>query len=240
MNGAEHDWGAWFAGPALREEAAPVRALLTRAEVVRQALLLLDEAGFDGLTMRRLAGRLGVKAASLYYHVRNKDEVLALLADAICSEIGGPDPDRSWRENLELMAAEYRRVLLSHRDAARVLAATPPVGPDRLRTIEQALEVLCSAGFPDEAAADAAFIFNSYVVGFALDESLGWSEGGPPAGDFREQAKQWYKSLPAARFPRLVALADHLFDPTPDRRFEFGLTALLDGLEAQLSRAGRG
>src|SRR4030081_2870696 len=97
------------------DESQDARPPLDRAHVVRVALQLLDEEGLDGLSMRRLAQRLGVTAASLYWHVRDKDELLALLAEAISAEVRLPDPTRPWRQELETMASSYRRVLLGHR-----------------------------------------------------------------------------------------------------------------------------
>src|SRR5260370_41392751 len=97
---------------------------LDRAQVVRAALALLDEVGLDDLTMRRLAERLGIKAASLYRHVRDKNELLAMLGDAISAEIPLPSQELPWREALARAARDYRRALLAHRDGARVLVAT--------------------------------------------------------------------------------------------------------------------
>ncbi len=57
---------------------------------------LLDEAGFDGLTMRGLAQKLGIKAASLYWHVRDKQELLGLLAEEICAPMREPDHALPW------------------------------------------------------------------------------------------------------------------------------------------------
>src|ERR687884_114906 len=94
-------------------EPAPKRPSIDRERLVREALALLDAAGFDALTMRRLAERLGVQAASLYNHVRDKHELLALLADAICGEVREPDPRRPWREQLEAVAWGYPRGLLA-------------------------------------------------------------------------------------------------------------------------------
>src|SRR3982074_1023831 len=93
------------------------RQPLDQAQVVRAALVLLDEVGLDDLTMRRLAERLGVKAASLYRHVRNKDELLALLGDEISGEISIVPSTGTWREQLIEMARRVRRGLLVHRDA---------------------------------------------------------------------------------------------------------------------------
>src|ERR1043165_1722223 len=99
------------------------RRVLDQAQVVQAALALLDDVGLDELTMRRLADRLGVKAASLYRHVRDKDELLVLLRDAIAAEIPPPSGRGPWREQLTEIARNVRRGLLAHRDAARVLAA---------------------------------------------------------------------------------------------------------------------
>jgi TetR/AcrR family tetracycline transcriptional repressor len=213
--------------------------VVNRERVVGEALKLLDEVGFDGLTMRRLADALGLQAASLYNHVRDKDELLTLIADEICKEIPELDPRKPWRRQLEWAARECRRVLLGHRDAARVLAATLPIGPNRLRTIEQVLEIFCAAGFSGRDATNAAFVFNTYVVGFILGETQALPGGGPPPQELLEQGKRAFKALPKDRYPRLVALADYLFESSQDRRFEFGLHALLDGLELRPRRRAK-
>jgi len=219
-------------------EKDPGRRQLTREELVRKSLEVLDEEGFDGLTMRRLAERLGVKAASLYNHVSDKGELLALMADAICAEIPDLDRSRPWREQAETMAVQVRRALMAHRDGARLLAASPPMGPHRLRLIEQVLQVLASAGFSPAKIADASFVMNSYVVGFVLDETLGSSRDPTMARRMLEEGRRWFKSLPRQEYPTLVALADELIDAPPDRRFELGLRALLDGFELRLPKKG--
>ncbi len=227
-----------FPGVAAWSEKDPGRRQLTREELVRKSLEVLDEEGFDGLTMRRLAERLGVKAASLYNHVSDKGELLALMADAICAEIPDLDRSRPWREQAETMAVQVRRALMAHRDGARLLAATPPMGPHRLRLIEQVLQVLASAGFSPAKIADASFVMNSYVVGFVLDETLGSSRDPTMARRMLEEGRRWFKSLPRQEYPTLVALADELIDAPPDRRFELGLRALLDGFELRLPKKG--
>ncbi len=208
----------------------PRRSPLDRAQLVHAALALLDALGYDGLTMRRLAERLGVQAASLYNHVRDKQQLLTLLADAICDEVPCLDPNRPWREQLEQAARDLRRVLLSHRDAARVMMATPPVGPNRLRTIEQVLAVLRAAGFADRDVADAGWVLNTYVTGFVFDEVQQSTPAGP---ETRAQIEQLFRSLPVDRYPTLAALAALLTDPDMSQRFEYGLQLMLDGLEAR-------
>src|SRR5262245_63507445 len=97
----------------------------------------MDEVGFDGLTMRSLAERLHVTPGSLYRHVRDKDELLILLADEISAEVPFLQVDLPWEVAMREMARATRRVLLAHHDAARVLASIPPAGPRRLRHIDR-------------------------------------------------------------------------------------------------------
>jgi TetR/AcrR family tetracycline transcriptional repressor len=164
----------------MAENAAPgSRVGLDRERVVRVALALLDEVGLDELSMRRLAERLGVTAPALYWYVHDKNELLGLLADAISAEMPLPDPDRSWRAELEALARGALRVARAHRDAARILVATLPTGPHRLQAIDALLGLLLRAGFAPADAADVASVLNVYGVGFMLDEALG---PGPQSG----------------------------------------------------------
>jgi AcrR family transcriptional regulator len=211
-----------------------VRAPISREQIVHQALALLDDVGFDGLTMRKLGERLGIQAASLYNHVHDKQELLALLADAICGEFRVPESVHGWRAGLEALGWEYRRVLLAHRDAARVLASTPPVGPRRWALMEQLLSVLRMGGFSDVDIVDASWMCNSFVVGFVLDETQG-APGGEQDEQVWAQVGQWFRSLPAERYPVLVSLAGQMVEGDVKRRFGFGLRVLLDGLEARLN-----
>jgi AcrR family transcriptional regulator len=222
-------------------QAPAPRQFLTREQIVREALRLLDDVGFDGLTTRRLAERLGIQSASLYNHMRDKHELLTLLANAICQEVSPPPANTPWRAQLESIGRDYRRVLLRHRDAARVLLATLPLGPDRLLLIERVLAVLRSAGFSPTQAADAANVFNTFVTGFVQDETRAvprTEQLNLSLDQLNEKVRQSFKLLPPDRYPSLVALADELVDTDMDRQFTFGLTALLSGLEAARAASG--
>ena len=221
--------GAW-------SDRKPTRPRVTRDQVVRHAIEVLDAEGFDRLTMRRLADRMGIRAASLYNHVRDKNELLALVGDALCERISELDPARPWRDRLETMALEFRRVLKAHRDGARVLAATPPLGPNRLRLVDQVLHALETAGFSAAETADASIVLNSFIVGFALDEVHGDTSDARSSRRARGDVRRWFKSLSRQQYPTLVRLADQLVEAPTERRFELGLRALLDGLERRLPK----
>ena len=211
------------------------RQVLDQAQVVNAALALLDEVGLDELTMRRVAERLNVKAASLYRHVHNKEELLALLGDEISAEIPLPRADGNWRDQLTEAAWNARRGLLAHRDAARVLASTPPAGPRRLRHIEAVLGILRAAGLKDRDAARAAYHLNNLVTEFVADEgrfAAYTAAAGSSRGEVLREMRRQFKSLPKDEYPSIVALANHLAEDAGDALFQFGLDMCLRGIEA--------
>jgi len=226
--------------PFRKREARRKRPTLDQAQVVRAALALLDEVGLDELTMRRLADWLDVKAASLYRHVRNKDELLALLGDEISAEIPLPRSSGNWRDQLIESAWNVRRGLLAHRDAARVLASTPPAGPRRLRHIEAVLRILRDAGLKPHDAARAAYHLNNLVTEFAADEGRFASYAASVPGSSRRkilaEVRRQFKSLPVDQYPTLVALADHLTEDAQDELFQFGIDLCLRSIDALVKR----
>jgi AcrR family transcriptional regulator len=219
--------------PFRKTERRRKRRPLDQAQVVRAALALLDEVGLDELTMRRLAERLGVKAASLYRHVQNKDELLALLGDEISAEIPFAADEGTWQEQLTEMAWNERRGLLAHRDAARVLANTPPVGPRRLRHIEAVLRVVRTSGLSDRDTARAAYHLNNFVTEFAADEARFTAFArGSTRRTLLAEARRQFKALSRDEYPTVVALADHLTEDAQDALFQFGVDMCLRGIEA--------
>jgi AcrR family transcriptional regulator len=208
------------------------RRPLTRDAIVDAAMTLLDRDGLTGLSMRKLADELGVGAASLYWHVGDKEELLGLLLDRIVGETEVPEPDpENWQEQVKEMGRESRRLLQRHRDAAQISLGRIPVGPHSMPVLERYLALLVAAGLPSRVIAHAADMFALYVGGFAFEESMRV----PPLGDERagqEQLAEYFRSLPPDEFPSLVALADDLTAGDNDERFEFALDLLVRGLEA--------
>ena len=207
-------------------------------QIVQAALELLDEVGFDGLTMRNLAKKLGVQAASLYWHVRNKEDLLSLLAEEISAQINEPDRSLSWQEQLEAMANEYRRVLLAHRDAAQVLASSgSPSGPHRLRLTEIGLRTLLDAGFRKQDAAYTGMLMNDFVIMSVLEETrFADLEAEDTSKGTSSEIQTWVESLPPDEYPSLIALAPYLAHLDGDERFRFGVELLRNGLEHLLAR----
>jgi len=186
---------------------------LSRDAVVRAALELLDEVGLDGLTLRGVAERLHVQAPALYWHVRNRQDLVDQMAAAmIRGGLGSLVPSGAWMDQLGDIARAYRRTLLTHRDGARVLAEAGTADPALSRLTELSLRTLVSAGFTPQDAMRALVSVLSYVAGFVADE----------------QSPQPLAEAPdPVLFPLLTAAGSgHHTAET----FEYGLELLLSGL----------
>ena len=113
--------------------------LLDREQVVRVALRLLDEVGLDGLTLRRLAAELDVKAPALYWHFTNKQDLLDHMAHVMTEPwmraVAVTTAGQGWEDWLAEVARTYRALLLSHRDGGRLSASTRPL-PDSLPLLD--------------------------------------------------------------------------------------------------------
>ena len=200
---------------------------LNRSQIVEAALELRDAQGLSGVTTRKVAERLGIKSASLYWHVRDREELLDLLSDRIVADARWPAASSGWREKVEGLMHEYLRCLLAHRDAARVAAGRPPTGPNRLRGAEMLLGALLDAGLSEFESIDAGLVLTTYVVGFALEHQA--------AATASVGGRQLDDDFLAA-YPTLGRLAE-VRPATSSDRFGEGLRLILDGVEARIRAA---
>ena len=212
-------------------------ATVTRESIADAGIAVLDRDGLDALSMRKVASELGVQAASLYWHVRNKEELLELVADALFRDVVMPEVEGGWREQLRAMATTYRQFLKSRRDAARLLGGRFVVGPHATRAIEATLRLFRDAGFPLPDAAHAMFLVTVYVQGFVLQETVPMSAaealGASPAEAMEGIARR-LDALPADEFPALAEGRRLLTMMNIDGRFAFGVERILDGLATRL------
>jgi TetR/AcrR family transcriptional regulator, tetracycline repressor protein len=203
---------------------------LTQEQVVKRAVDLLAEAGLEALTLRRLAADLGVSAPTLYWHVRNKRELLDLMAEALIARAGrttSPAHGQPWWEWLADGARRQFRALISHRDAALLVAGNRPTQAT-LPDVEEMLASLVAVGFPAPDALRVLLSIGHYVIGCAVERQAEEARSTDPGHDTRllEQAKA---------LPTLGAAIGTLDRPGPagDAGFEYGLGLLIDGARAR-------
>ncbi|MDQ4102691.1 MAG: TetR/AcrR family transcriptional regulator C-terminal domain-containing protein [Actinomycetota bacterium] len=195
--------------------------------MVRTALRLLDEVGLEGLTLRRLACELGVSAATLYWHVRDKRALLDLVAEMIVAEHRSavrPAPGQPWWEWLNDGAWAQYRALTGHRDAALVVAGNRPT-EGSLPVFEQGIGSLVEVGFPPREALESILTVGHFVLGSALEYQAESARGTATEID----AALAIRMRDAADLPNLVA-ASRTGPPDPDSTFRHGLALIVAGL----------
>jgi AcrR family transcriptional regulator len=153
---------------------------VTRARVVEAALDLVQRDGLAALTMRSLADRLRVKAASLYWHVRDRDELLELLAAALMAEVRPPGRPGAWRADALAVCASLQGLTSSRRDAARVLLGAPEA-IERSRAHAALAGTLAAAALtPPEAAETATMMLSAVLVAALRPADEPAAEAGRP------------------------------------------------------------
>jgi AcrR family transcriptional regulator len=216
------------------------RTPLTREAIVDAALRVIDADGMDGLSMRRVGEELGTGAASLYWHVRNKDQLLQLIFERVVEEVQLPEPDPArWREQLSDLADQMRAILTSHRDVARLSLGRIPSGPALAVVTEWLFTLLKPVGIPDDVIAYLGDLFALYVGAFAFEESLGtasFTGSDLSPEQFFTMLKDYVMSLPPELFPHTQRVVDALFSGGPDARFAFGVDLMLRGLATYASK----
>jgi AcrR family transcriptional regulator len=215
---------------------------ITRDGILDAAARVLETEGVDGLSMRRVADALGTGPASLYWHVRNKDELLQLLFERFNDEIELPEPEPAkWQAQLRLLGHQVRAVAHRHRDYARLSLGRIPSGPSLARFAEWLFQLLSPVGIPEQVIAYSGDLLSLYVGAYAFEESLGAPSptGEPlPPEQIAAMFRDYLQSLPAAQFPYAKRNAGLLFGGDADARFEFGLDVLIRGIESYVSAAG--
>jgi TetR/AcrR family transcriptional regulator, tetracycline repressor protein len=213
------------------------RRRATRDDIARTALRLADREGLAAVTMRRLGAELGVDPVIVYRHFEGKDEVLDAAADLVLAEVNPPQDAPDWRENVRRGCHALRAALLAHPAVAPIVLKRPPNGANQFDATERMIAALRAAGLDDASAAKA---YHALVL-FTLGSSYLETELAQLSDDERAErsraARLMYESLPAQRYPSSTAVAEHLFGST-EGNYEFGLTAMLDGLDAR-ARAAR-
>ena len=210
------------------------RPSLDRSTVVQAALELLKRVGLDGLTTRRLATELGVKSPALYWHFRNKQELLDVMADTFIREagMGPPRSGENWQEWLARRVRAYRATLLAYPDSARIVTMAQQLSLSTIRAFDEELQAMASFGFDPVQALRTITALTNYVNGFILQEQSSQQPGANPPTTPGSISELLSEGNAAAL---LVAFAEG-GSPYSEESFEYGLRALIEGCAAALNR----
>jgi AcrR family transcriptional regulator len=229
----------------LRREPAARRPRFTREQIAEAAVAIADAEGIEALSMRRLAAELDAGTMTLYHYVRTKDELFALIDDAVMAEVVVPPGElpAAWREAMTVIAQRTHDVFLRHPWVFDVDTDTPP-GPHSMRHFDQSLQAVASLPGTLADHFDVIFAVDEYVLGHCLARRHRAANADPASEDFMPHyVKELAGSGEYPRIEELVAeqgiaglLAEVSAAGADDTRFARNLARLLDGLALALEK----
>ena len=214
---------------------------LNRAAIVERALSVMDAEGPDAVTIRRVAQEFGVTPMALYWHVANKDELLAAMGDALLADVAPPPATGSWSAQLRGVVEVLVAELSKHPAAAELVFPRILVTEPGLRLTEFTLALLEDAGFTREQAADLARM--GLQTAMMLVTQLPGAEN-QSARDQRDallaEKRDHVEGLPEDLYPHVRAAANALTDCADEAAYyAFGIDLYLEGAQALLRRQKR-
>jgi TetR/AcrR family transcriptional regulator, tetracycline repressor protein len=221
--------------------ATASRSDLSRDAIVERALSVMDAEGPEAVTIRRIAQEFGVTPMALYWHVANKDELLAAMGDALLAGLNPPPTTGSWSSQLRAVVESLIEALSRHPAAAELVYPRILVAEPGLRISEFTLALLEDAGFTRDQAADLARM--ALQTAMMLVTQLPGSES-QAARDEREallaEKRRHIEQLPADTYPRVRAAAVALTAcEDEDVYYSFGVDLYIEGAQALLRREKR-
>jgi TetR/AcrR family transcriptional regulator, tetracycline repressor protein len=208
---------------------------LDRQLILHHAFDVLNEVGLDGLTLRRLAARLGVQAPAIYWHFKNKQELLDEMGTQVLLQ-AVEDGDTweklpTWQERASAYCTGLRKAMLRYRDGAKMASGTYLTDTKMFAAMEMSLRKFTDAGFTLRRAVVGLGTLYSYTVGFVIEEQatqLAVGQGNPQY-DLAVREQRVNRNLhPLAAEAGAVMFTNH------DSRFAEGLAVIVAGLAALL------
>ncbi|MFF5210226.1 TetR/AcrR family transcriptional regulator [Streptosporangium sp. NPDC000396] len=215
---------------------------LTREAVVEQALEIGGAEGLQAVTIRRLAQELGVTPMALYWHFKNKEQLLVGMADHLVQGfVIAEDRDRPWQEQLRELVTGLVKVLRHYPCAAAVLEEVDQMTvPNFLRVWDTALGLARQAGFTYEESC----LISKYLLQGAIALAAGPMNRRPgrteqEAAENMRVKRVSLQSLPPDVYPHIVEMAVPLCEGASAGLYDtFGVDLLMTGIETLAARLG--
>ena len=216
------------------------RPRFTVPGIVAAAIALADAAGLEALSMRRLADELAVPVMTLYTYVPGKAELLDVMLDTVAAETPRPKVT-GWRPALEAVARENWALYHRHPWMLQVAAHRPPLGPNLIAKYDYELSTVDGVGLSDVEMDSVLTLVLGFVQGVArssVEAAAAESRTGISDADWwAANAPLLERALDPERYPVAVRVGaaageEHQAAYAPDHAFTFGLTRILDGIEA--------
>src|SRR6476620_2165773 len=124
--------------------------VLTRERILQTAVRLADSDGPDAVTLRKIAGELGVHVTSLYNHVPTRDAVTDVIVELLLDEAKLPLGPVAWEDWVRQFVAGFTGIAATNPGAFHALQQGPVQGARAAASFEIALTAFAEAGFSAE------------------------------------------------------------------------------------------
>lgn len=214
----------------LRTEPDATRSPLSRDDIVRTSIKVLDRDGLDLFSMRRVAAEVGTAATSaLYWRIANKNDLLELAVDEVLGDALVPPGEGDWRDQVTVVVRAAYEALWIHPWAPQLLASHAGLGPNYQALADQVLAILRAAGFKGVHLDSAVSAVFHYLIGSAVTDAA-WSavvrRSGLSEPDWASEAGDQLGVAAAS----LAAYLNRENLAGPEARFTSGLRVILVGL----------
>jgi TetR/AcrR family transcriptional regulator, tetracycline repressor protein len=211
------------------------RATLSRADVISAAAQLLDAGGIQKLSMRGLARALGTGSSTLYWHVRDQQELLVLVLDDSFAAVEVPEAG-TWRERLIETLVRCHDVLTARPALVDVLWGTGwHLGPEVLRVTDAMIGLIAESGLADEEVADCYMALITLVFGFVAGERN--TSGSPRYSEVRGSVRD---GRPGEEpYPNLARYAPGADVSALKRQFRYAIEHFVSGIGASSAKRPR-
>jgi AcrR family transcriptional regulator len=208
---------------------------LDRPTIVRHAFEVLNEAGLEGLTLRRLAARLHVQAPAIYWHFKSKGELLDEMGTQVLMETVADEPAlqelTDWRKWACAYCRNLRKALLRYRDGAKMASGTYLTDTRMYEVMEMSLSRLTAAGFTLRESVVTMTTLYSYTVGFVIEEQARQSGDGTLQSRYAPEERE--RRVDAELHPLAAAAGTEMFTDS-DSRFDEGVGLIVKGAATTL------
>jgi TetR/AcrR family transcriptional regulator, tetracycline repressor protein len=205
-----------------------------REPVIQAGLKLLNQVGLEKLTLKLIAEELGIRAPTLYWRFKNKQELIDEMATRVlgeCTRQYREAAARTWRDWALLSGRGLRATLLRYRDGARMVSGSYLTEASAVDdSMEAVLGCFVAAGYTAGDGVECIMTVYSYTIGFTIEEQAVISPQGerdPRYDDSKRRARIDEKSHPLAH-----AIGPVLFQ-NYEQRFENGLRMIVAGFAAE-------
>jgi AcrR family transcriptional regulator len=208
---------------------------LDRQLILQQAFAVLNEAGLEGLTLRRLAAGLQVQAPAIYWHFKNKQDLLDEMATEVMRKAMRDGAVLAALEDWQQWAAAYagslRKTLLHYRDGAKMFGGTYLTDAELYAPMEANLRRLADAGFTLRQAVVGLVALYNYTIGFVIEEQAAELAPGEPNPQYDLASRE--RRVNRDLYPLAWAAGAEMFT-NHDARFAEGIALIIAGMAALL------